>query len=119
MLNVIRFLLASTMVVPLSCNTVDAPTKLTLLVVVVKYVEEIVPIFERFPLASILWVPAPAPVLMPVVPLRVVPVMVLAVAMVPKPEAMEPEDRAPVLVREEFTIPEPRVVEDKTLVPPI
>ena len=43
-------------------------------------------------------VPAPAPVLMPVVPLMVVPVMVLAVAMVPKPEAMEPETSAPVLV---------------------
>ena len=29
------------------------------------------PIFTKLPLASILWVPVPAPVLMPVVPLKV------------------------------------------------
>ena len=36
------------------------------------------PMLTRLPEASILWVPAPAPVLMPVVPFMVVPVMVLA-----------------------------------------
>ena len=34
-------------------------------------------------------------------------------------EAMEPLTNAPTLVKEEFTIPEPRVVEESTLVPPI
>ena len=57
--------------------------------------------------------------LIPVVPLRVVPVIVLAVAIVPKPEAMEPDDRAPVEVRDEFTIPEPRVVDESTEASPI
>ena len=71
----------------------------------------------RFPDASILWVPAPAPVLMPVVPLRVVPVMVLAVVMVPKPEVIEPLMRAPVVVRDEEVTPDPRVEEDNTSTP--
>src|SRR3989338_2996890 len=37
-----------------------------------------VPMLTKLPDESILWVPAPAPVLMPVVPLMVVPVIVLA-----------------------------------------
>ena len=37
--------------------------------------------------------------------------------MVPKPEAMEPEMRAPTEVREDPVIPEPRVVAERTLVP--
>ena len=42
--------------------------------------------------------------MIPVVPLWVVPVMVLAVAIVPKPEAIEPEVRAPVLVMLPWTV---------------
>ena len=76
----------------------------------------VVPMLVRFPEASILWVPELAPVLMPVVPLRVVPVMVLAVAMVPKPEAMLPEIRAPVVVRLLEVTPDPRVVAESTSV---
>ena len=57
-----------------------------------------VPMLTRLPLASIRLVPAPAPELIPVVPLIVVPVIVLAVAIVPKPEAIEPTVRAPVPV---------------------
>ena len=37
--------------------------------------------------------------------------------MVPKPEAIEPEERAPTVVREEVTTPEPRVLLERTLVP--
>ena len=50
----VRFLEASRTVVPFNCTTVDAPPKLTLLVVVVRYVEEIVPMLAKFPLESIL-----------------------------------------------------------------
>ena len=49
----------------------------------------------------------------------VVPVMVFAVAMVPKPEAIDPLVRAPVPVNDEFTTPEPKVVEERTEVDPI
>jgi hypothetical protein len=59
------------------------------------------PMLTRLPLLSIRWVPAPAPVLMPVVPFRVVPVMVLVVAIVPNPVVMEPAPRAPTPVMEE------------------
>ncbi len=69
------------------------------------------------PDASILWVPAPAPVFTPVVPLSVVPVIVLAVAIVPNPEAIEPLVKAPTWVSDEFTTAEPSVVADKTGVP--
>lgn len=58
----------------------------------------IVVMLEIAPAESILRVPEPDPVLIPVVPLIVVPVIVFAVAMVPKPEAIEPEARAPVPV---------------------
>ena len=60
--------------------------------------ELIVPMLTKLPDASILWVPAAAPVLIPVVPLSVVPVIVLAVVIVPKPEAIDPEASAPVPV---------------------
>ena len=63
----------------------------------------------RFPLLSILWVPAPAPVLIPVVPFNVVPVMVFVVLIVPKPDAIEPETNAPVVVKDEEVTPPPRV----------
>lgn len=76
-------------------------------------------IFTKFPEASILCVPAVAPVLMPVVPLMVVPVMVFAVEIVPNPEAILPPVRAPVEVREELITPEPKVLLDKTVVPAI
>lgn len=75
------------------------------------------PILVRLPEASILSVPAPAPVLMPVVPFRVVPVIVLAVAIVPKPLAIEPEASAPTEVREEAVTPLPKVVPLRTEVP--
>ena len=76
----------------------------------------IVPILTRFPETSILLVPAPAPVLIPVVPFKVVPVIVFAVAMVPNPEAIEPEARAPTVVKLEVSTPVPRVVPDSTSV---
>jgi hypothetical protein len=43
------------------------------------------PMATRLPLLSMRWVPAPAPVLMPVVPFRVVPVTVEALVIVPEP----------------------------------
>ena len=49
----------------------------------------------KLPEASIRLVPAPAPVLIPVVPLSVVPVIVFSVEIVPNPEAMDPDERAP------------------------
>ncbi len=79
----------------------------------------IVPILTRFPEESILCVPALAPVLIPVVPLRVVPVMVLEVWIVPKPEAIEPDDKAPTVVKEEVVTADPRVVAFNTSVPAI
>ena len=57
-----------------------------------------VPMLTKLPFTSMRLVPAPAPVLIPVVPFRVVPVMVFAVLIVPKPEAMEPVASAPVVV---------------------
>jgi hypothetical protein len=45
--------------------------------------------------------------------------MVLAVDMVPNPEAMEPEVRAPTETREEAVTPAPRVEPDKTSLPAI
>ena len=59
--------------------------------------EVIVPIFTKLPLTSILFVPEPAPVFIPVVPLIVVPVIVLAVRIVPNPEAIEPATNCPVV----------------------
>jgi hypothetical protein len=53
----------------------------------------------KLPFTSIRLVPAPAPVLIPVVPLSVVPVIVLVVLIVPKPEAIEPDVRAPVVTK--------------------
>ncbi len=73
----------------------------------------------KFPDASILCVPAPAPVLIPVVPLIVVPVIVLAVAIVPNPEAIEPEVKAPTVVSDDVTTLEPKVVALRTLAPAI
>ena len=52
----------------------------------------------RLPVESMRLVPAPAPVFTPVVPLTVVPVIVLLVAIVPKPDAMLPDANAPVPV---------------------
>src|SRR5690242_6923517 len=72
--------------------------------------------FAKLPDASILEVPAPAPVLIPVVPFKVVPVMVFAVEIVPKPEAIEPDDKAPTVVKEEVVTPVPSVVADNTSV---
>jgi len=43
--------------------------------------------------------------------------MVLAVEMVPKPDAMEPDAKAPTEVREEEVTPDPRVVLFNTLAP--
>ena len=60
--------------------------------------EFMVPMLTRFPFTSILLVPPPAPVLMPVVPFKVRPIMVLVVAIVPKPETMEPVAKAPTVV---------------------
>ena len=80
---------------------VNVPVKLAALEIVWPLIAPevvIVPIFTKFPETSMRLVPAPAPVLMPVVPLIVVPVIVEAVAMVPKPEAIVPETKAPVLV---------------------
>src|SRR5207302_5905046 len=108
---------ASITVVPFICKTVDAPATFTVLLEVDKYVEAIVPILTRFPDESIRWVPVPAPVLIPVVPFRVVPVIVLLVLIVPKPEAIEPLANAPTLVNEELVTPLPKVVDDSTEVP--
>ena len=66
-----------------------------------------VPMFTRLPDESMRLVPPDAPVLIAVVPFMVVPVMVLAVAMVPKPDAIEPEDRAPTV-----TSPAPEVTDE-------
>ena len=74
-------------------------------------------IFTRFPVASILWVPAPAPVLIPVVPLIIVPVIVLAVDIVPNPLAILPEAKAPTVVKEEVSTPVPSVLLLNTDVP--
>ena len=95
---------ASTNCVPLSCNTVPAPAKLTTLADAVRKVLEIVPILVRLPDASIRCVPPVAPVLIPVVPLSVVPVIVLAVAIVPKPEAIEPDVRMPTPVNPDVPV---------------
>ena len=76
----------------------------------------VVPILTRFPDASIRWVPAAAPVLIPLVPLMVVPVIVFAVAIVPKPEAIDPDTSAPVVVKDEEVTPLPRVVLERTSV---
>jgi hypothetical protein len=59
--------------------TVSVPVKLALELIVWPLIrpEVIVPMFTKLPLASILWVPPAAPVLMPVVPLRLVPWIVL------------------------------------------
>ena len=73
----------------------------------------------RFPDESILCVPAPAPVLIPVVPFRVVPVIVFAVEIVPKPVAIEPEARAPTVVSDDVVTPVPSVVAERTSVPAI
>jgi hypothetical protein len=54
---------------------------------------------------------------MPVVPFSVVPVIVFAVAIVPKPEAIDPLARAPTDVSDEVTIDEPSVVPESTVVP--
>ena len=48
-----KFLDASRTVVPFSCRAVDA-ARLTVFVVVVKYVDPIVPILLKFPFTSIL-----------------------------------------------------------------
>ena len=48
----------------------------------------IVPMFTRLPEESMRWVPAPEPVLIPVVPLSVVPVMVEAAMMVDEAEML-------------------------------
>src|SRR3989344_2329105 len=77
---------------------------------------EIVPMLTKLPETSRRLVPPPAPVLRPVVPLRVVPVMVFPVAIVPKPEAMLPPARTPTPVREELTTLAPKVVAERTLV---
>jgi hypothetical protein len=69
-----------------------------------------VPMLTRLPEASIRWVPPVAPVLIPVVPLRVVPVIVLVVEIVPKPEAIDPEASAPTVVKDDVTTPEAKVV---------
>src|SRR5664279_4163101 len=74
------------------------------------------PMLTKLPLTSIRCVPAPAPVLMPVVPFTVVPVIVFAVAMVPKPFAIEPAANAPTLVNDELTTPVPNVVEFLSLI---
>ena len=58
----------------------------------------IFPTLTKFPLASIRCVPAPAPVFMPVIPFKVVPVIVLAVVIVPKPEPIDPAVSVPVPV---------------------
>ena len=84
---------------------------------VAKPVAVIVPMLTKLPETSIRLVPAPAPVLIPVVPFKVVPVMVLPVEMVPKPEAILPEARAPTWVKEELTTAEPKVVAVKVLTP--
>ena len=71
----------------------------------------------RLPDESMRLVPPDEPVFKPVVPFKVVPVMVFAVAMVPKPEAMEPEESAPTvarpapLVTDEFRVVEVRMFE--------
>ena len=78
--------------------------------------EEIVPMFTKLPDASILCVPPVAPVLIPVVPFSVVPVIVLAVDIVPKPDAMEPEAKAPTVVREDVRTFDGRVVPTVNLV---
>ena len=61
----------------------------------------IVPMLAKLPDASIRLVPAPAPVLIPVVPLSVVPVIVLAVEIVPNPDAIDPDERAPTCCRDD------------------
>ena len=85
--------------------TATVPVKLAVLEIVCPFIkpeviapEEIVPMFNKFPLTSILFVPAPAPVLIPVVPFMVVPVIVFPVVIVPKPEAIVPATNAPVVL---------------------
>ena len=77
----------------------------------------VVPMLVKFPLESIRCVPADAPVFTPVVPLRTVPVIVLAVVIVPNPEAIEPDASAPTVVRDEVVTPDPKVFADRTAVP--
>ena len=79
----------------------------------------VVPMLVKFPLESIRCVPADAPVFTPVVPLRTVPVIVLAVVIVPNPEAIEPDASAPTVVRDEVVTPDPRVLPVSTVVPDI
>lgn len=45
--------------------------------------------------------------------------MVLVVRILPNPEAIEPEERAPTVVSEEPVTVVPRAVDESTLVPPI
>ena len=77
----------------------------------------VVPMLVRFPDASIRCVPAVAPVLIPVVPFNTVPVIVLAVVMVPNPDAIEPDTSAPTVVKDEVVTPDPKVFADRTAVP--
>ena len=67
------------------------------------------PIETRFPDESILCVPAPAPVFKPVVPFKVVPVMVSALSIVPKPDVIDPAFNAPTVVKDDVTTKVPRV----------
>ena len=76
-----------------------------------------VPMLTKLPLTSRRLVPAPAPVFKPVVPFNVVPVMVSALSMVPKPEVMEPLFKAATVVSEEVTTAEPKVVAFKVSTP--
>ena len=80
--------------------TVNVPVKLAVVLIVWPLIrpEVMVPILTRFPLASIRAVPAPAPLLILVVPFTTVPVIVFAVAIVPKPDAILPTVNAPVPV---------------------
>ena len=79
----------------------------------------VVPMLVRFPDASIRCVPAVAPVLIPVVPFNTVPVIVLAVVMVPNPDAIEPDASAPTVVKDEVVTPDPKVLPVNTVVPDI
>ena len=77
---------------------------------VIEPLASIAAMLTKFPDESILCVPAPPPVLIPVVALRVVPVIVFEVEMVPNPDAIDPLANAPTVVREEVRTPVPRVV---------
>ena len=73
-----------------------------------------VPMLARFPEASIRLVPAPVPVLMPVVPFKVVPVIVPPPVILFDPMAMLPPMvkpvKVPTLVKEDPVTPELRVL---------